>query len=248
MNSLERLVGILDQFEGENALLNAEELHERLGYTRSTLYRYLKVLTNAGLLSSLHSVGYTLGPRITELDYRIRAGDPLIAASRPLMVDLTRDYQSIALLCRRYRDKVLCVHQEASTEQFISNYERGLARSLFRGAASRVILANLPSQHLRRLYDARPDDFTEAGFGDTLDAVRAHMRRVRGQGYDVSHGQITAGVTGIAAPVLDASRTVVGSLCLVLGEPNAPEARVKPIAERLIDAAGRVGAAISSGG
>jgi DNA-binding IclR family transcriptional regulator len=120
VNSLERLVGILDLFEGEEGVFTAEQLHARLGYTRSTLYRYLKVLTDSGLLSSLHSVGYTLGPRITELDYRMRMRDPLIAAAKPVMSDLTREIAGIALLCRRYRDKVLCVHQDAGTDAFLS--------------------------------------------------------------------------------------------------------------------------------
>ena len=45
-----------------------------------TLYRYLKALTDAGLLSSLPGLGYVLGSRIIELDYKKiryrRSADP----------------------------------------------------------------------------------------------------------------------------------------------------------------------------
>lgn len=246
MNSLERLVGIIDLFEGDDALLTAEQMHERLGYTRSTLYRYLRILTNAGLLSSLHSVGYTLGPRISELDYRIRANDPLIAASRPHLQRLAREHHGIGLLCRRFRDKVLCVHQEAATEAFISHYERGRARSLFRGAASRVILAYLPSAQLRRLYEANPAAFAESGLGATLPESRTALRKIRTRGYDVSFGQMTPGVTGIGAPLLDASGLVLGSLNIVIGQPNMPEAKIRSIGETVVAAAESVGLAISA--
>lgn len=245
MNSLERLVGILDQFDGDHALVTAEHLHERLGYTRSTLYRYLKVLTDAGLLASYHGSGYTLGPRIIELDFRIRARDPLLAASRPLMRALTQEFEGIALLCRRYKDRVLCVHQETSTEAFQSHFDRGQLRSLYRGAVSRVILAHLPGPHLRKLYAAQADEFARFGIGRSLEEVRSVLRRVRQQGFAVSSAQMTPGVTGIAAPILDSGGSVLGSVGMVVEPADLVLARQLVIAERVIKAAAQVSAAIA---
>ncbi|MGY9105836.1 MAG: HTH domain-containing protein, partial [Alphaproteobacteria bacterium] len=85
---------------------------QKLGFTRSTLYRYLKTLSAAGLITSLPNVGYTFGPRIAELDYEMRNRDPLIIGAKPVMEKLVEDIPGVALLCRRYRDRVLCVHQE----------------------------------------------------------------------------------------------------------------------------------------
>ena len=48
MKSLERMLGILDLFEGSSPEWTVDELHDALGYTRSTLYRYLKILTEIG--------------------------------------------------------------------------------------------------------------------------------------------------------------------------------------------------------
>ena len=80
MTSLERMIGILDLFEGQKIEWTIEDLSAHLGLTRSTLYRYLKVLTDAGLLTSLPDIGYMLGPRIAELDFHMRQFDPLIGA------------------------------------------------------------------------------------------------------------------------------------------------------------------------
>src|ERR1700751_2593865 len=90
-SSLERMIGLLDLFEEAGQRWTFEEIHARLGYTRSTLYRYLKVLTDAEILTSLPGVGFTLGPRIAELDYCSRTRDPLIVASRPVMIELAAD-------------------------------------------------------------------------------------------------------------------------------------------------------------
>jgi len=154
------MIGILDLFDGSEMEWTPEAMAERLELTRSTLYRYLKVLSDAGLLTSLPGVGFTLGPRIAELDFKMRHSDPLIIASQPIMAELVSEVPGIALLCRRYRGLVLCVHQEQSPgAAFTSTYERGRARPLLRGAASRIILANLPAPALRKLYEAGPQEF-----------------------------------------------------------------------------------------
>ena len=48
-NSLERMVGVLDLFEESPSGWTFDRIHSRLGYTRSTLYRYLKILSDAEL-------------------------------------------------------------------------------------------------------------------------------------------------------------------------------------------------------
>ena len=171
-NSLERMVGVLDLFEESPSGWTFERIHSRLGYTRSTLYRYLKILSDAELLTSLPQTGYTLGPRIVELDHEIRAHDPIIRASRPVMLELVREIPGIALLCRSYRSKVLCVHQERSTTEIESTYERGRTMPLLRGAASRIILANMPARTIAALYERQPGEFSAAGLGEALTAVQ----------------------------------------------------------------------------
>ena len=103
MKSLERMMGILDLFEGGSAEWTVDRLRGELGYSRATLYRYLRALTDAGFLTTLPGIGYTLGPRIIELDFKIRTRDPLIGAARPVMAELAAEISGVALLCRVYR-------------------------------------------------------------------------------------------------------------------------------------------------
>lgn len=224
------MLRILDLFEDRNQGWSAEELHEELGYTRSTLYRYLKLLTDAGLLASLPGIGYALGPRIIELDYQIRTGDPLIRAARAPMQELVAEFPGVALLCRLYRDRVLCVHQESSTETVHSRFERGFARPLTRGAASLAILASLPAHRLNRLYRDMGADFAEAGLGDSLAEVKAALRAHRQRGWIATSGQVTPGVTGIAAPIFDAGNEIIGSLSLTSASDNLGPKRIERIA------------------
>ena len=234
MKSLEKMISILDLFEGTEMEWAPEAMSDRLELTRSTLYRYLKVLSDAGLLTSLPGVGFTLGPRIAELDFRMRHSDPLISASRPVMAEILAEVPGIALLCRRYRDLVLCVHQETSPGiGFRSTYERGSARPLLRGAASRIILAHLPGPALRKLFEAAPKDFAAVGLGEDLVQARANMRAIRQRGVAVTRGELALGVTGIAAPIFDSKDVILGSLSVTIGQSDLQADRVAFVVDRV---------------
>jgi len=227
-NSLERMLQVVDLIEASDSPVMPGDLMGRLGLTRSTLYRYLKILADAGLITSFPGVGFALGPRIAELDFRMRARDPLIIASRPVMRELVAAIPGIALLCRRYRDTVLCVHQERGATGLVSTYERGLARPLFRGAASRIILAYLPPRVIERLHQQ------DTANGIPLGQLRPELKEMRRRGWDLTESQVTRGVTGIAAPVFDNRGRVLGSLSLTIGRTKVPASEAAQIAERVM--------------
>lgn len=244
MQSHEKLLGILDLFDEDCPEWEFDAMLDRLGFSRSTLYRYLKVLTDAGLLSSFPGRGYSLGPRIIQMDYQIIVSDPLIRAARPVLQELTREYRSVGLLCRRYRQGVLCVHQESSTDEVRSNFERGRSRPLLKGAASQVILAHLSPYQLARLYDETPTAFAEAGLGDSLSAVRSKLKELRHRGWHHTVAAVTPGVTGIATALFDAQSEVTGSLSLTFPRTNLSDSDIAEIGQRLCDAAEQVHVAL----
>ena len=57
--SSDRTLAILELFTEERLEWSAEELMAELGYTRPTLYRYLKTLKRAGFLVALPGRGLT---------------------------------------------------------------------------------------------------------------------------------------------------------------------------------------------
>lgn len=232
--SHERMLSVLDLFDLEHPEWSFDAMYGRLGFSRSTLYRYLKTLTDAGFLTTFPGRGYTLGPRVIELDYQIVTTDPLIHVARPVMNELVAGFSGVSLLCRRYRQKVLCVHQETSTSQVRSTYERGKPRPLLLGAASLAILAHFSAYQLAKLHEEQAEEFELAGLGDSLPTVRDTLKRIRQRGWVHTQGQVTTGVTGIAAPIFDAKDEIIGSLSLTLPEVGMPNGRVESIGERVL--------------
>ena len=63
----------------------------------------------------------------------------------------------------------------------------------------------------------------------------------------VSHGEIDAGRVGIAAPVFDRERTVLGSLSIALGEAHADASLIRRLAPLTTKGAREIERTMNSG-
>lgn len=238
MAGSDRAVGVLKLFTLERPVWTVEQAAAALHVSASSAYRYVAGLVDAGLLTAAASGCYTLGPAIIQYDRQIQITDPLLRAAKPVMADIKRFAPpgSTVLLCRIFRETVLCVHQEADPDRPNRvSYERGRPMPLFRGATSKIILAHLAPRELRRVYDANRAEVEAAALGGTWEAFRGAMAGMRRAGHAVTRAEVDPGSMGIAVPILDDSRRVLGSLSYVI-----------PLAEE--HAAARLAALATAGG
>lgn len=219
MAGSDRTVGVLKLFTLEKPAWTVEEAAGALQVSASSAYRYVATLTEAGLLTTVTSGRYTLGPAVIQYDRQIQLTDPLLRVAKPVMAEIMRfaPAGSTVLLCRIFRETVLCVHQvaEAGNQARVS-YERGRPMPLFRGATSKIILAHLPPRELKRLYETHRAQIGAARLGDAWEAFRSNMTRMRKAGHAVTHAEVDPECIGVAAPVLDDHRRVLGSLSYVI--------------------------------
>jgi len=222
-SSLARAFDVLGLFSLATPALSAEEMAARLGYTRSTAYRYLKELSEAGLLAPGSDGRYSLGPRIVELERLLVMTDPLFLAGQEVLPGV--DVPNTALLLHAlYADKVLCVYKhgpdviEHEGTRITLRRARGVPLPLYKGAASLAILANLPTPRVQQVYLQYATEIGAAGLGADWKAFRAALLAMRRAGYAVSQSQITPLIRGIAVPVYSASDgKLVGSLARATG-------------------------------
>jgi DNA-binding IclR family transcriptional regulator len=235
MSSLERMLAILDLFTETRPIWSVDEIAAKFAYTRSTAYRYVRELADAGLLTQAETARYSLGPRIIQLDRQLRVSDPLLKAMHVLEPMLPRwSDEQIWLLCRLYRDTVTCIHQVGQLRQGVS-FSRGYPMPLFRGATSKAILAFLQERHYTRLYLDNPELVKDAGLGTNWNEFKASLRQIRQNGYAVSVGEVDSGVFGIAAPVFDANQKVIGSVSVVRPASQLDKARWEAESKALVD-------------
>ena len=224
MNTANRVLAVLNLFTVEKPEWTVEEAAREIGVSTSTAYRYFRDLSKVGLLDAFPSGKYILGPAVIENDRKIRLTDPLTKVGRPAMQRLVARSGStgVALLCRVYRNCVMCVHQEAAVlAEDTVGYERGRPMPMFRGASSKVIFANLPSRTARWFFDKYPEEIAAAELGSDWETTKANLRRIRRAGLHITRGEVDDARVGIAAPVFGQGGIVIGSIAMAIPESEA---------------------------
>ena len=124
-----------------------------------------------------------------------------------------------------------------------SGYERGVAMPLFRGATSRVILANLADRVQRRTYAENEAAIHANGGVRSWKEFAAVATRIRRDGYAESSGEVTPGIRGIAAPVFHESRLLAAVSLVTDGQLKLPLEQTR---EAVIGAARQLSEEIAS--
>jgi DNA-binding IclR family transcriptional regulator len=246
-SSLARMLAVLDLFDEQRLSLTPEAIALALQVSQPTAYRYVKLLTEAGLLQRQGVAQYTLGPRIVVLDHLIRRADPVLQHAVPFMKELVTTTGLDSVATGFYSDQLLDIHREYSGQPATLSYGRGRPRPLFLGAAPKVVLASLPPAQLHRLLDSRLDDVVAAGLPSDWPSFRRYYARIRKDGHYVSNGELEPTLLAVAAPLVPADGRVVGAVSVVASVERLAVLDLDKLAQRVERAAREISARIGLG-
>ncbi|MFP5341702.1 MAG: IclR family transcriptional regulator [Candidatus Limnocylindria bacterium] len=179
--------------------IRADELSALLDTPISTIYRYLRTLTEFGF-TERHGAGYRLGARLVIESGETVTAAALIQAAGPVLDDLARRTGETAVISRRVGLAAMRLHQVESAQPLRVSLDPGTSSPLHAGALSKVLLAFAPidiretvlRSDLVRLTASTPD---AARLPAELDAIAA-------TGLAVSEGESIRGSVAVAAPVM----------------------------------------------
>ncbi len=246
-SSATRVLGLLDLFTPEMPIWTVDMFQEHLQLARATAYRYARELHNAGFLVPAAGGGYVLGPRFIEFDRQIRLGDPLMRVAPAIMESQRELVDGAQLLCAFYGDRVLTIHQDRTDDNIAMSMERGRPFPLFRGAPSRIILANLAPYQMRNMFLTHSQTISAEGLGDNWPEFRDRMKAIRKRGYYVG-SEIDKTLVGVAAPIFRTPDAVAGCLCFVRLKDQTSEADHEFLGQAVIAAAARISEGVQSTG
>jgi DNA-binding IclR family transcriptional regulator len=241
MSSLDQMFEVLNLFSESRPIWSINDATQAMRQSRSTVYRYFRALTTAGLLAPVTRGAYALGPFIIKLDRQIRLCDPLLRVAPPVMARLQADSGCVVMLGRLFHNDVLCIHQEGYPDDMEVTFARGRPSSLFRGAMPKAILANLPTNQLKDIFLKRNEEIRNAGLGDNWPKFKASLRKIRKDGFYVSKaGEVDPKVIGIGAPIFDPKNAVFASVNIAVPERQCTEAKVRRWVELVRGAAAEI--------
>ncbi len=244
-SSLARMLGVLDLFSDQRLQWTAEDISEALQVSLPTGYRYVRMLTDAGLLQRSADSQYTLGPRIIVLDHYIRQADPVLQHGIPFMKELVAQTGLDCVVSALHGMQLLDTHRELGQAPASLSYGRGRPRPLFNGGAPKVILANWTPTALHKLLDTHTEQVAAAGLPTDWPSFRRYYSQIRKAGYYLSHGELESNLAALAAPLFHADGSVAGALSLVTSVQRMAVIDVNKLAQLVMRAAQDISARMS---
>jgi DNA-binding IclR family transcriptional regulator len=213
LTTLRKGIEFLFLFSEAEPTLSLQDIASRLKLPKSTAYRFVHTLREAGVLAQdPESRRYRLGARLLDLPAAISRPVDLRTAALPIMRELVALSDETAHLTERRGD--LAVITEVVERPHILRMapKRGQSFPLHAGALSRAILAFLPPHDIQRILHARrPKRFTPNSPTSPAALAKA-VQDTRDEGCALSVQEVTLGACGISAPVLGRDGWAVGSL------------------------------------
>jgi DNA-binding IclR family transcriptional regulator len=208
--------------------LGVVALAERLGGDKSQLSRTLRTLEEHGfVVRDADTLAYRLGWRLFTVAARV-GESRLIAEAPPVLRALVRELGESIHLSVRQGDQVLTLLSESPPAALHAPGRVGALTPLARTSAGRALA-----------FDLQPPELEALGLAPYADAIAA----ARTLGYAIVREEFEPGLIAAAAPIRDASGTIVAALNV-----SAPrfrfDDRLEASAPRVVSAAGALSAVI----
>lgn len=202
-NNSSRQIMILQLFDRRHPVWTVGQMTRALKLPESTIYRHVRNLVAAQFLAPVTGAGYALGPAFIRYESILRATDALIRHADPVMADLLAQVGSncTVMVCRRFKDCVMCVHELRGGKAGETGYGRGIEMPMFLGATSKAILAQLPPHTLKALYLKHEEKIRRTLKLSDWSQFRTAVRAIQRAGFAVTKSEVTKGRIGIASPI-----------------------------------------------
>ncbi len=196
-----KTLDVLFAFRGASRPQAVAELAQRLGLTRSQVYRCLKTLESVGVVRE-EARGFTLTDKLLELVPAMTSRS-LIAVAEPLLLDLRDETgETINFGAPVDIDQVQIVASYPTLRTIGMLGKVGTRAYLHAGSVPKAMLAFMPVAEVERFLATVPGlpRYTPSTAVDPA-ALRDELRRIRARGYSISDQDFEDGARGVGAPV-----------------------------------------------
>src|SRR3984957_13035759 len=191
-----RVLALMLAFSADKNTLTARALAAATGIALPSVYRYITLLRETGLLAGDERGSYRLSARLIGLARAAEAAESIIDIADPVMRELAAQTGETVILVRLIGRSAVCVHRVESAQRLRIAFEPGQPMPLERGASARLLLSGLtPEQRRSQLAPLAERDPEGAALLDRKAAQAAE------QGYAVSEEELEKGVWAVSAPV-----------------------------------------------
>lgn len=218
MRAVTRILAIFESFSADRTSLSLQEIADHIELPKSTTFRLVQSLDEAGYLVRLDNQAYCLSHRFARLAGLVNGTLSIRQVARPIMIELAgRCAETVTLNTVSDRHRV-CVDVIDTPSPLMSVTKPGMQARLVDGASAKTLMAHLSGKERQEtiLYAAK------AGGRKRAD-LAAELGRIVQQGYAVTYDERVLGLAAVSAPIKDLDDAV--TYCLTI---TGPTVRVRP--------------------
>lgn len=244
VKSADRVLDLLELLASTGRAMTHAEIARRTGIPKSSLTPLLRNLVHRGYIEPLaHSQQFQLGEGTHALARRGAHNRELLRASGPWLQHLMQATGESAGLSVLRDDVAERIASSQSPTAVLYSVHVGVMQPLYASSAGKVLLAWMPSDE-REAYLRRVKLLPRTGQTIRSAAVlRRQLHQVREEGVAWSLGEFTAGIVGVAVPVLDVHGRAIAAVGIALPASRLDEARKKKMMNVLRTTAVQIGRA-----
>lgn len=238
---IDKAVRVLDALLRTPTGLTPTEVSAAIGSNRSTAFRLLTSLEQAGLLRRDALSGrYCLGMKLLQYGEGVRAGTGLIDVAEPTLRQLSALTRQSATLGIREGFGARCIFRIPGPEVEVFAWKVGEWLPLHAGAAPQALLSALPEAELDRFL-AQPGERRTRHGNVTEKDIRDEVAKTRKRGWALNREGLTAGVSSLGAVVVNTTGTPVCAISVAGLDHHYRGDGLKQTAAAVTDAAAELG-------
>lgn len=219
---LERGLAVIEVFDEDHSRMTAQQVGERCGLSRTAARRYLLTLQHLGYVSG-DTKHFWLTPRIMRLGQSYLSSARLPRIVQPVLQRISASLQEVVYLSVLDKGEVVYVSRNGPNRAMSSGFVLGARVPGHVTSAGMLMLANLTEGQLETwLATNNLPAYTPYTIVDVAE-LKKELKRIRQQGWALSEQQFDLSFRGIAVPLRDSKRDLLGALSVLMpiqGQPS----------------------------
>jgi DNA-binding IclR family transcriptional regulator len=240
---LARAVSVLLYLRERDEPVTVGEIAQALSVPANTVYRIVRTLEMGGLVDRSHRPYVSLGLRMMDLGQakqRLLARE-LAPFAMPILEGLSTDTNETSLLVMPTGARAICIFAVEPSRAIRLSYQPGRVFPLYAGASGKILLPWVSPQLVESAIAQADGHLMPDGRRLTPARVRREMASMRAAGYCVSHGEVDAGASAVAAPVFGKGGQIFAAVSVAGPEGGFADDRLPDLIERVLAAAAEIG-------
>jgi DNA-binding IclR family transcriptional regulator len=200
VSSPRRALQLLLGFDADHPRTTVPELATRLNLPTSSVYRYVSLFRELGLLEEDEETStLQLTPRILPVARAAMVVQDYVKIAQPRLEALCAEIGETVMLIRHSGTSAVCVASVVSSHALRLDFGVGHAFPFGSGATAKVILGTMSVDERRRHLDARCA--ADPGFASEREAVEQQIEEAGQRGWATSEAELESGVWACSALV-----------------------------------------------